>query len=55
MSQNQTPLLHEVIPLFDIITGHLDKFIDNADNFPAVRAVARQGRDNDEQILWAYR
>jgi hypothetical protein len=44
MSQSQTPLLHEVIPLFDIITGHLDKYVDNTDNFPAVRAAARRGR-----------
>jgi len=44
MSQSRTPLLHEVIPLFDIITGHLDKFADNTDNFPAVRAAARRGR-----------
>jgi hypothetical protein len=44
MSQSKTPLLHEVIPLFDIITGHLERFIDNTDNFPAVRAAARRGR-----------
>jgi hypothetical protein len=39
MSQSQTPLLHEVFPLFDIITSHLDKFADNTNNFPAVRAA----------------
>jgi hypothetical protein len=43
MSQSKTPLLHEVIPLFDIITGHLERFIDNTDNFPAVCAAAQQG------------
>ena len=43
MSQSQTPLLHKVIPLFDIITGYLDKFADNTDNFPAVQAAAQQG------------
>jgi hypothetical protein len=41
MSQSKTPLLHEVIPLFDIITGYLEWFIDNTNNFPAVRAAAR--------------
>jgi hypothetical protein len=44
MSQSKTPLLHEVIPLFDIITAHLDRFVDNVQNFPVVRAAARQGR-----------
>jgi hypothetical protein len=44
MSQSQVPLLHEVIPLIDIITHHIDKFIDNTENFPAVRSAARQGR-----------
>ena len=44
MSQSQTPLLHKVIPLFDILTGHLDKFANNTDNFPAVQAAAQQGR-----------
>jgi hypothetical protein len=44
MSQSRTPLLHEVIPLFDIITIHLDRFVDNQDNFPIVRVAAQRGR-----------
>jgi hypothetical protein len=43
MSQSQTPLIHEVIPIFDIITHHLDKFVDNSDNFLAVRSAAQRG------------
>src|SRR5882724_7903169 len=40
MSQSQVPLLHEVIPLFDIIMHHIDKYIENTENFPEVHAAA---------------
>jgi len=40
MSQCQVPLLHEVIPLFDIIMHHIDKYIEKMENFPAVHAAA---------------
>ena len=38
------PLLHEVIPIFDIIiTRALDDYIDDATKLPIVRAAARRG------------
>lgn len=43
MLQSCTPLFHKVILLFDIITSHLDKFIDNTENLPTVQAAAQQG------------
>ena len=43
ISQSQVPLLHEVIPLFDILTHHIDKYVENMENFPAVHDAARQG------------
>jgi hypothetical protein len=44
ISQSNVPLLHEVIPIFDIITRALDDFIDDESNFPAVQAAAHRGR-----------
>ena len=44
ISQTNTPLLHEVIPIFDILTQALDDFIDDENKLPAVRAAARRGR-----------
>jgi hypothetical protein len=38
------PLLHLVIPIFDILTHVLDDFIDDQEKYPAVRAAARRGR-----------
>ena len=37
------PLLHEVIPIFHIITRALDDYIDDAMKLPIVRAAARRG------------
>jgi len=36
ISQSQTPLIHEVIPMFDIITTALDEYIDNTSLHAAV-------------------
>lgn len=44
ISQSNMPLLHEVIPVFDIITHALDDYIDDETMFPAVWAAARRGR-----------
>ena len=60
MSQSQVPLLHEFIPLFNIITHHIGKYIENMANFLAVHATAWQGcemmdkyyRLTDESILY---
>jgi hypothetical protein len=43
ISQSETPLLHEVIPICDVITRALDDYIDDKSKFPAVRAAARRG------------
>jgi hypothetical protein len=43
ISQNQVPLIHDVIPLFDILTTAMDDFIDNIDLHPTVCAAALQG------------
>jgi hypothetical protein len=43
ISQTNTPLLHEVIPIFDILTHALDDFVGDEDKLPAVRAAARRG------------
>lgn len=36
ISQTNTPLLHEVIPIFDILTRALDDFTDDENKLPAV-------------------
>jgi hypothetical protein len=36
ISQSNVPRLHEVIPIFNIITRALDDHIDDETNFPAV-------------------
>jgi len=43
ISQNKTPLVHQVNPIFDIITSALDDCIDNGDLVPAVRHAALRG------------
>jgi hypothetical protein len=43
ISTNHTPLLHHVIPLFDIIMRKLDEFIDKRNLHPAVCTAAAQG------------
>jgi hypothetical protein len=43
ISQSEVPLLHEVVPIFDIITRTLDDYVDDQSKFPAVRAAARRG------------
>ena len=37
-------LVHEVIPVIDILTQHLDKFSDNLVLHPSVHAAAARGR-----------
>jgi len=44
ISVNTTPLLHDVIPLFDIIMHKLDTFVDDETLHPAVRIAAARGR-----------
>ena len=41
--ESQVPLLHKVIPLFDTITHHIDDYVENMENLPAVRTTAWQG------------
>ena len=44
ISSHSTPLLHHVIPLFDIITRKLDAFVDDEMLHPCVRVAAARGR-----------
>ena len=44
MSQSKAPLVHEVIPLFDIITRTLDEYHDDLTLPPAIRVAAARGR-----------
>ncbi|KIM88425.1 hypothetical protein PILCRDRAFT_95596 [Piloderma croceum F 1598] len=44
MSQSSTPLIHQVIPLFDGITCALDDYAGNIDYAPAVCMAAVRGR-----------
>ena len=44
MSQSKTPLLHHVIPLFDIITRALDDHYNDLTLPPTVRMAALRGR-----------
>jgi len=43
ISQSNIPLIHEVIPIFDILSRILDDFVNDNEKFPAVRAAARRG------------
>ena len=43
ISQSNCPLLHDIIPIFDILTHVLDDHIDDDTKLPAVRAAARRG------------
>lgn len=43
ISQSRIPLIHEVIPIFDVLTGALDEFIDNIALPNVVRAAALRG------------
>jgi len=43
ISVNKTPLLHDVILLFDIITCKLDAFVDDETLHPAVHTAAARG------------
>lgn len=43
ISESDIPLIHEVIPVFDVITTALDKFIDNFDLSPVVQHAALRG------------
>lgn len=45
MSKSRVPLLHEVIPMIDLLTNMLQTYIDDLSAFPAIRAAARRGRD----------
>jgi hypothetical protein len=36
ISQSKTPLVHEVIPIVDILTHTLDDYIDDTSKFPVV-------------------
>ena len=60
ISSHSTPLLHHVIPLFDIITHKLDGFVDDESLHPCVRHAAARGRAmlnkyyglSDESIMY---
>ena len=43
ISKSKTPLLHEVIPLFDVITRALDEHIADGTLPPVVRVAAARG------------
>ncbi len=59
ISSSSRALLHEVIPYFDLLTQHVDKFSQDASLLPSVRAAAKRGRaildiyyqKTDENIL----
>lgn len=44
ISQSRVPLIHEVIPIFDVITTALDDFTDDTKLSPCVRAAALRGQ-----------
>jgi hypothetical protein len=44
MSQSKTPLIYEVIPLFDIITRALNEYKDDLTLPPVIRIAAARGR-----------
>ncbi|KLO09608.1 hypothetical protein SCHPADRAFT_833804, partial [Schizopora paradoxa] len=44
ISQSRIPLLHEVIPMMDILTSMLNKTVTNTKLHIAVRAAAARGR-----------
>jgi hypothetical protein len=44
ISQSKIPLVHEVIPICDILTRTLDDYIDDLTKLLVVRAAARRGR-----------
>jgi hypothetical protein len=44
MSQSKTPLVHKVIPIFDIINWALDEHVDDVTLPAAVRMAAACGR-----------
>ena len=44
ISQSKTPLVHEVIPIFDVINRALDEHIDDTTLPAAVRMAAARGR-----------
>ncbi len=43
MSSSGVPLLHEVIPLFDLLISKFEDIIVNTDLFPGVHAAAIRG------------
>jgi hypothetical protein len=43
ISQRSIPLLHDVVPIFDILTRVLDDYIDDQEKHPAIRATAHRG------------
>lgn len=44
ISKTAKPLLHQVIPLIDKLTGHLEAIVANATLLMPVRAAAARGR-----------
>lgn len=46
MSKSRVPLLHEVIPLIDTLSTHLDKYVENEGKtyHPAISSAAARGR-----------
>jgi hypothetical protein len=43
ISQSKIPLIHEVIPIIDVITHVLDDFIADSTKFPIIHAATRRG------------
>jgi hypothetical protein len=44
MSASKTPLVHEVIPLFDVVTRALTDYIGDTTLQPVIRVAAARGR-----------
>jgi hypothetical protein len=44
ISKSKTPLVHEVIPIFDVLTRTLDKHVADVTLPPAIRVAAARGR-----------
>ncbi|RDX41720.1 hypothetical protein OH76DRAFT_1364051, partial [Lentinus brumalis] len=44
ISSSSRALLHEVVPYFDLLTHHVDRFVNDDTLLPSVRAAAKRAR-----------